>query len=460
MGLETGTYITDLVPTNPTATDLLSQGDDHLRLIKNVTKNSLPNADRPQYFPRTSVKTADYLLLITDMERYFVSDATGGAITYSLPALTTDDDGWTARFIKDDVSANTVTIAGTINGDTDGFVLSKQYQDVNLLWTGTEWLAFSPIRFVDGVAVFDDVEVDGILTIASTSHFLVAGGTTAQRPVAAIFMFRYNTDLDCLEFTDNGTNWRPVAGSQVPAGLHSGLVLQNNATTGNSKIDYVAEELSVRIPGSTSFAQSTWAGTIDAGATGADGLDQGGLAASTWYAILAIYNRTTSAKKMMITTAAHFTSGMALPSGYDAYKRYGWTKTDESSHLKRIVQQGADAWYYGASAFQQIRAGAHGTASVGNYEEEDVTGLFPSTASYMFVSGYGAANTGGLGTIHLASDNVYDSASGAAPPPIGFNDGARSGIFGVLPVVIAGKFYYAANSSGGLACARGWRDNI
>ena len=36
MGLETATYISQLVDTNPTSSDPVSQGDDHLRLIKEV----------------------------------------------------------------------------------------------------------------------------------------------------------------------------------------------------------------------------------------------------------------------------------------------------------------------------------------------------------------------------------------------------------------------------------------
>lgn len=43
MALETGTYIADLVVTNPVSSDGLSQGDDHLRLIKSVLKATLPN---------------------------------------------------------------------------------------------------------------------------------------------------------------------------------------------------------------------------------------------------------------------------------------------------------------------------------------------------------------------------------------------------------------------------------
>lgn len=43
MGLETGTYISDLVTTNPTATDLKNQGDDHIRLLKSTVKATFPN---------------------------------------------------------------------------------------------------------------------------------------------------------------------------------------------------------------------------------------------------------------------------------------------------------------------------------------------------------------------------------------------------------------------------------
>ena len=43
MGLESGTYISDLVATNPTGSDQKSQGDDHIRLIKSTVKSTFPN---------------------------------------------------------------------------------------------------------------------------------------------------------------------------------------------------------------------------------------------------------------------------------------------------------------------------------------------------------------------------------------------------------------------------------
>jgi len=43
MALESASFIEDLVVTNPTGTDAKSQGDNHLRLIKQVLLNQFPN---------------------------------------------------------------------------------------------------------------------------------------------------------------------------------------------------------------------------------------------------------------------------------------------------------------------------------------------------------------------------------------------------------------------------------
>src|SRR5690349_21384339 len=45
MALETGTYISDLVSTNPVSGDPKSQGDDHIRLLKSTIKATFPNVN-------------------------------------------------------------------------------------------------------------------------------------------------------------------------------------------------------------------------------------------------------------------------------------------------------------------------------------------------------------------------------------------------------------------------------
>lgn len=43
MALETGSFISDLVVSNPQSTDSVSQADDHIRLIKSTVKTTFPN---------------------------------------------------------------------------------------------------------------------------------------------------------------------------------------------------------------------------------------------------------------------------------------------------------------------------------------------------------------------------------------------------------------------------------
>lgn len=45
MALESATYISQLVSTNPPASDSLAQASDHLRLIKYALQTTLPNAN-------------------------------------------------------------------------------------------------------------------------------------------------------------------------------------------------------------------------------------------------------------------------------------------------------------------------------------------------------------------------------------------------------------------------------
>lgn len=65
MALETGTYISDLVITNPTSTDPKSQGDDHLRLLKSTVKATFPNITGAVTATQTELNIIDGLTAST-----------------------------------------------------------------------------------------------------------------------------------------------------------------------------------------------------------------------------------------------------------------------------------------------------------------------------------------------------------------------------------------------------------
>ena len=122
-----------------------------------------------------------------------------------------------------------------------------------------------------------------------------------------------------------------------------GLVISNDATTPNTKLDISAGQcrdsanmIDMGIGSSyvvpyQGLAVSTPL-VLNAGVNGANGLDTGSLAASSMYAVYIIgdsrgYNATAS----ILSLASN--SSPLLPSGYDSYRVIGYWATDASSHF-------------------------------------------------------------------------------------------------------------------------------
>jgi len=93
MGLETGTYVGDLVITNPTSSDPKSQGDDHLRLIKSVLRESFAGFTGAVIVTGTDGGAADAYTLtpatalaayVTRMLAIFIPTATNATTTPTL----------------------------------------------------------------------------------------------------------------------------------------------------------------------------------------------------------------------------------------------------------------------------------------------------------------------------------------------------------------------------------------
>jgi len=164
MGLETATYLSQLVSTNPISNDTKSQGDDHLRLLKSTLQSTFPNASKVFRFPGALAKTAAYTILIVDDNRIITGDATAAAFSFTLPILTAADDGWSCTVAKIDASVNAVTVVGTISGIAN-YVLNRRWSSVFLIWTGGAW-----------IAIQDDV-IAGLL--AETASTLIGRGSAA-----------------------------------------------------------------------------------------------------------------------------------------------------------------------------------------------------------------------------------------------------------------------------------------
>lgn len=147
MGLESATYISDLVTSNPSATDLRGQGDDHIRLLKAAAKATFPNASKPFYFPTgTSLQTSTVTVATTDDNKLIPVSCEAAARTVNLPQGSTLPDGFTVRIVKADHSNNVLTIDGysseLVNGATT-VTLWQRYQTAVLQWVQdlSAWMA-------------------------------------------------------------------------------------------------------------------------------------------------------------------------------------------------------------------------------------------------------------------------------------------------------------------------------
>lgn len=144
MGLETGTYINDLVNTNPPNSDQEAQGAAHLRLVKSVLQNTFPGASRAWPLPSVVSKTANFSVLQSNFNTLFLIDTTAGVVTMTLPTLASGDAGWTCSLIKTNSGLNPVLVAppaGTItSGEVTGLSATRRCipgHESKVYWTGT-----------------------------------------------------------------------------------------------------------------------------------------------------------------------------------------------------------------------------------------------------------------------------------------------------------------------------------
>ena len=190
MALETATFLSQLVTSNPTGSDFQSQGDDHLRLLKSVLQATFPNADRAFRFPTgiAAIVTTPVTLAATDSNEITPVDATAVARVVNLPT-TSLVDGISFLITKVDSSVNTVTVAtaALINGAAN-VVLRFQWDTIKVWYNlaTTTWYAelisprFGVPRIVTGAAAtlavtdfmgrveIDPTSANRIVTLPST----------------------------------------------------------------------------------------------------------------------------------------------------------------------------------------------------------------------------------------------------------------------------------------------------
>ena len=170
----------------------------------------------------------------------------------------------------------------------------------------------------------------------------------------------------------------------------------------------------------------------DITSAGAGGLDTGAVAASTWYAIHVITSdvaspvqdktcnpnvwRLETKQALMFSLSATVPT---MPSGYNKFRRVGWTLTTADSILYSCIHVGDWWWWNAVTTAAPFLVLAITTNCPVTYTDVDCTGVAPSTARALKIGWY-SLNASGASIASIRGNNQgtiaygYGSAFGAA----------------------------------------------
>ena len=218
MGLETGTYIDSLNSSNPTAGDAVSEGDDHLRLIKSTVKATFPNLSGAVTSTQAELNILDGVTANTAKLNY-VDITTLGTVEAS-KAVTADAN-------KDVTGIRNLTITGTLTASIESaYPVGSIYinaavttNPATLLGFGT-WVAFGTGKMMVGYDAsdtdFDALQETGgakthtLSEAELPSHYHNQGYGADQTPRHGI-----TTGLSSVRIDNDGDNYNSTSAART-----------------------------------------------------------------------------------------------------------------------------------------------------------------------------------------------------------------------------------------------------
>lgn len=243
------------------------------------------------------------------------------------------------------------------------------------------------------------------------------------------------------------------------------LKLSANGT--NALITCSADAISLRnLAGTLGMAVLGANVTINSAAVGANGLDAGVIAASTWYYLWIIYNPATDVIAGLASLSAVAPS---LPAGYTFAARVGAFRTDGTANKYPLgfSQYGRRVQYKVASgsnvaSLPVIATGIQGSITVPTWVSCSLAAFIPPTSSAVDAT----IHVYNSGTGVMVAPSAAYAAYGATVTPAPLMQTVGSG--GVAQNLNASKLlpletmsmYVASSDSAGSVSISGWEDNL
>lgn len=245
-------------------------------------------------------------------------------------------------------------------------------------------------------------------------------------------------------------NWQIVSyipgfSQALPPLSASGLVVTNDNSVPNTSIDV---NFTSAVLGASGKSLSVGANSLVINTTinGANGLDTGTLAGSSWYYEYIISNGSTVAGLASLSATAP-----ALPSGYTFFMRVGAMRTDSTPKFYRTLQKGRDAQYVVTATTNTAAMPTLATTNIAiGYTSASMSAFAPPTATKYKISVW----TGGA-AIGLAPNANYGVVSTSTnPPPVVTSSGQ------LAEMVAESTSVYWATSGAGQLYVFGWADSV
>lgn len=237
--------------------------------------------------------------------------------------------------------------------------------------------------------------------------------------------------------------------------------LAASATGTNATVTVAVDEIAVE---SAANAYKTLRGvalSIDSAAAGANGLDTGALATSTWYSVWVIWNGATTAGLLSLSATAP-----TLPAGYTHKARVGWARTDGTANKYPLgfTQYGKSVQYKVAPATNVpttpvMASGVAGSIGTPTYVAVGVGSVVPPTCASLVIALAAISNYGGM----VAPNPNYGAAyTGANQAPVCTTSGGGGGnsVSMTLEGAYPQNIYWASNSASNSLICYGWEDNL
>lgn len=307
----------------------------------------------------------------------------------------------------------------TLAPGTSGYYLQTQGASANPVWAASSTLPGSPVQ---GDIVYYNGSAWANLIPGLTGQVLQTKGSGANPTWAVAPNINFNSLAGYKE--------------QVTSNTAVSMSTTNNPFTGSGTLSL----------------------TLNTGTSGANGLDTGTLAASTFYYTYIIYGTNGVACLMSLSQTAP-----TLPTGYSYFVRTGSILLDSSKYLMRTLQLKDDVRYVvtpstNTASLPLVATGVLGNVSTPTYVSASISGFVPPTASLISLLGFLPANSGD--TLLIAPNNSYGNNSSTNQPPFNLSALGNAVSMTYAMMLESTSIWVASLGATNTVSCLGWRDDL